>query len=165
MREAASFTITRRNGDVYTVLVDADDLERVITAGPWCVLASKRSKTEYVQRRVYANGKRTTQYIHRFLLDAGGLHVDHVNGNGLDNRLENLRVATPSQNQRNIGRRADNASGYKGVSWRAGCAKWRAYITIDGRQHHLGYYSTPELAHAAYGTAATELHGEFRRLG
>jgi len=160
---ATSFTITRRNGEVHTVLVDACDLERVLAAGPWHVKPDR--KTVYVQRKALVDGKRKTQKLHRFLFNAGDLEIDHANGNGLDNRRENLRVATNGQNVCNQGIRRSNTAGFKGVSWYKRAGKWRASIGLAGKKRHLGLYDTAEAAHAAYCRAALELHGTFARTG
>ena len=78
-------------------------------------------------------------------------HLDRVKSN---NRLANLRVATSSQNKHNTTRRADNTSGFKGVSWRPSQLKWNARICIEGRNRSLGMFATPEQASAAYQAAA-----------
>ena len=90
------------------------------------------------------------------------LQIDHANLNRDDNRTTNLRLATQSQNLANQkGRRAK--SGFKGV--RQFGAKWQAVIHRGDRNYHLGMYSTPELAHAAYCEAAAAAHGQFARGG
>jgi hypothetical protein len=90
--------------------------------------------------------------------------IDHVNCVMDDNRLTNLREASGAQNQRNKGRMANNTSGFKGVSWNARDKKWQALIATEGRNRHVGYFDTPEEAHAAYCAAAKQMHGEFARL-
>jgi hypothetical protein len=90
-------------------------------------------------------------------------HIDHVDGNGVNNAISNLREATNSQNCMNRGAQSNNQSGYKGVSWYKRDGKWIAKIAVGGKQTNLGYFSTAEEAHAAYAAAAAELHGEFAR--
>lgn len=108
--------------------------------------------------------------MHRMIMNAKEKeHVDHINGNPLDNRKENLRVCTACQNLANQKLRKDSTTGYKGV-----CASkvkinpWRAYVNkkIDGKskQHHLGFFKTKEEAALAYNEKAKELFGEFARL-
>ncbi len=92
-----------------------------------------------------------------------GMEADHKNRNTLDNRRHNLRNATKAQNMQNKATPRSNTSGFKGVS-AALRGKWKAKISVNSRQIHLGYFSTPELAHAAYAAAAKEHHGEFARL-
>jgi HNH endonuclease/AP2 domain len=89
--------------------------------------------------------------------------IDHKNGQRGDNRWENLRHATKSQNQGNARKRSDNTSGFKGV-WRHK-EKWRSVVFKDRRKYHIGLFDTPEEAHAAYVKKATELHGEFACAG
>ncbi|WLB49224.1 HNH endonuclease [Bradyrhizobium ottawaense] len=89
--------------------------------------------------------------------------IDHINGDSTDNRLSNLREATPSQNLANAGRRATSRSGFKGVSWFKPRSKWRARVVKNGRVQYLAYFDTAHEAHAAYAAAASNIHGEFAR--
>jgi hypothetical protein len=66
--------------------------------------------------------------------------IDHINGNPSDNRIENLRDVSRQINQRNLRKIQTNTSGITGVSWRASKGKWRAYITVQKRCIHLGYF-------------------------
>lgn len=94
-------------------------------------------------------------------VDPGSMLIDHVDGDGLNNKPRNLRLATQSENLRNCGAQCNNTSGHKGVSWHRNTRKWCAQITLNGRRTHLGYFSTAEEAAAAYATAAHQLHGVF----
>lgn len=87
--------------------------------------------------------------------------IDHVNGNPLDNRLDNLREASHSRNCSNRGPR-QRASGFRGVT-RQG-RRWRATIQVDGRWMSLGSFDDPAAAHAAYRRAAQDHFGAFARL-
>ena len=117
--------------------------------------------------RVTLNGKK--YYLHRLLAQAfvpnpeGKSFVDHVDGDKQNNSLRNLRWATSSENNRNVGRRANNTSGFKGVCYDRTWRKWKAQIYKDGTQKNLGFFHTVEDAAAAYEDAAQELHGEFFR--
>lgn len=91
--------------------------------------------------------------------------VDHINGDRLDNRIENLRLETYSQNSANAKLHTRNTSGFKGVSWERRKGKWQATITVRNRQMFLGYFDTAEEAHAAYLIAAREHQGEFANGG
>lgn len=82
----------------------------------------------------------------------------------LDDRFDNLRPATNSQNMANKPLKATNTSGYKGVSFAADRGKWRAKITLNGKQINLGQFDTAEAAYAAYCAAAEKIHGEFARF-
>ena len=103
------------------------------------------------------------QWVHlaRLLMQPPeGLQVDHINGDTLDNRRMNLRICTPAENRRNSVR---GDGKFKGV---AQCTRytWMAYITKDGARFHLGTFTAPEKAAAAYNGAAIVLHGRFANL-
>lgn len=88
--------------------------------------------------------------------------IDHINGNPLDNRRQNLRVATHRENLRNQQNRRKGISQYVGVAQCQG--RWRAYLVLDNRQHHVGVFSTKEEAAWMRDQYALALHGEFARL-
>lgn len=90
--------------------------------------------------------------------------IDHIDGNGLNNRISNLREAVHSENARNRGAQRNSKSGIKGVSWHVESGRWQAKIQHHGKGKNLGYYATPEEAREAYCKAAKELHGEFARF-
>lgn len=89
-------------------------------------------------------------YVHRliFLYHYGYFpkNVDHINGNSLDNRLENLREATPAQNNHNRSQDRRNKSGFKGVCWSKAVKKWHVQVGIDNYQKSFGYFKDLELA-------------------
>ena len=85
--------------------------------------------------------------------------VDHINGDRTDNRICNLRLATPSENQCNMGVKRHSQVGLKGVAKVKN--RYRAVIRKDRVRYHLGYFTTPEAASAAYSAAASRLHGDF----
>ena len=76
--------------------------------------------------------------------------IDHIDINPSNNRIENLRVATCSQNTRNQKKLNNCSSKFKGVSWHKGSSKWEAKISIDGKSKHLGYFTNEEEAAEAY---------------
>ena len=88
-------------------------------------------------------------------------YIDHINGDKLDNRIENLRAATHSQNCMNRCQRSDNKSGVKGVRLKKG--KWYGSIVLNGKTHSAGYFTEKEDAAAAVDKLRKELHGEFAR--
>ncbi len=92
--------------------------------------------------------------------DPGDKQVDHRDGDRLNNRITNLRLASREDNARNC-RVSRNTSGAHGVWWNKETQKWRAGINDNGRTRHLGYFHKIEDAAAAYRAAADELHGEF----
>jgi hypothetical protein len=91
--------------------------------------------------------------------------VDHINGDGADNRWCNLREASATQNAANRKLAVTNKLGMKGViaKERGGVVKYEALIKIDGKQKHLGRFNTPQEAHAAYIKAAEQVHGDFAK--
>lgn len=105
--------------------------------------------------------------VHRlvFLMHHGYLpeQVDHINMDRLDNRIENLRAASSSQNKHNTKKRSNNTSGYKGAYWDKKAGKWKAMICKNYKQIWLGHYATAEEAAEAYRKAAELYHGEFAR--
>lgn len=91
--------------------------------------------------------------------------LDHVDGDGLNNRMANLRECNQQQNNGNHKRLCGhNTSGLRGVTWKKDRQKWKAYIVKNGRQHHLGYFDDKEAARAAFAAAAIEHFGEFARV-
>jgi len=111
------------------------------------------NKKRYMAHRLvwtYHNGEIQTGY-----------QIDHMNGVKDDNRIENLRLATPSQNSSNRPKNKINKSGFKGVSWHKRDKKWQADIMHNNKTIRLGLFATPELAHDAYVGAATKHQGEF----
>ncbi len=110
------------------------------------------------------NGRQDRIAMHRLILDAPvDMQVDHINGNGLDNRRANLRLVTASQNSCNRRLSIVNTTGFKGVSFHKGRGLYQASIRLDGRLRFLGRFQTPEEAHKAYCEASEELHGAFGR--
>lgn len=89
--------------------------------------------------------------------------IDHIDGNKSNNAISNLRIATQRQNTANQKRRRTNTSGFKGVRWDPRMRKWASGITVNGKTIHLGFFASPEDAHAAYAVAAVEYNGEFAR--
>jgi len=89
--------------------------------------------------------------------------VDHENLNTLDNRRSNLRVCTEAQNKRNRGAHKNNKLGLKGVCLHSSKTCYMARICKDRKVTYLGYFKTPEEAHAAYTKASKVLHEEFSR--
>lgn len=92
------------------------------------------------------------------------MQIDHINRNRDDNRIENLRLATSTENKRNCKKTKVNKSGYKGVHFDSAkrlVRKWRAQIRIGNKQIIIGRYYTPEEAYAAYCEAAKKYHKEF----
>lgn len=115
--------------------------------------------------RVKVNGKQ--RLVHRiiYLFHHGVLPaiLDHINGNILDNRIENLREATPAQNQYNAKLRKDNTSGIKGVTFRKSQKTWQVRVKINGVRKYIGDYKSLELAEIAATEARNKYHKEFAK--
>lgn len=110
------------------------------------------------------NGSRSLIRMHRLLLAAKkGQQVDHINGDSLDNRRENLRFCDCSQNQQNR-KITSGASSLKGVSRCKTTNRWRADIRFKGKQTFLGRFNTEIEAARAYDSKAKELFKEFASL-
>ena len=89
--------------------------------------------------------------------------IDHINGDVLDNRIENLRAATHSQNCMNTRLRSDNTSGIKGVRWSKLKQKWIGTVGVNYKNYCAGEFDTREKAAEAVAKLRQELHGEFAR--
>ncbi len=121
----------------------------------WGVTKRKRpNETQYVIRHAMVNGRQVGFALHReIMLPPPGMLVDHINGNGLDNRRANLRIVTHGQNMANS-QRAPGKSGYRGVRRRRG--GWQAELARCHRLIIIGLFPTAEEASAAYWEAASE---------
>jgi hypothetical protein len=152
---ARAIQLSKGQGDAIVSDADYD----AAACWPW-----RLDRAGYVSGKVKEGGKWRTVYLHRWLMgEPEKMVVDHINGNRLDNRRENLRIVTYAQNNRNSDRRGCNShSQYKGVYFQAG--RWRAQIGYEGRAHHLGTFYTEEAAARAYDAAAIAAYGEFARL-
>lgn len=144
-------------------IVDAADYER-LSLHKWC--AMKQRHTWYAVRSILLpSGRQTTVYMHREIMGLPSkVKVDHKDGDGLNNWRDNLRSATDQQNCFNAVARKNKSSQYKGVSLFKKVNKWEAYITLDGKQRRLGFFSNEEDAARAYDAAARLLFGEFARF-
>ena len=95
--------------------------------------------------------------------------IDHIDGNGLNNRIENLRSVSNAENQRNQRKKSNNTSGVTGISWHKLTQKWMAHIRVNRQQIHLGYFTDKSEAVAARQAAEAkygfhENHGTNRPL-
>lgn len=149
-----------------SAIVDAADYEW-LNQWKWYAKYASCTKSFYAARNFRnAEGKRGTLRMHRVIL---GLSVtdktdgDHINRDTLDNRRSNLRIATRAQNVRNSSKRANNKSGYKGVSYHKASSKWTAQLCVDGKKMYFGVYATKEEAFNRVKEETEKLHGEFAR--
>lgn len=90
--------------------------------------------------------------------------IDHIDRNPLNNKIENLREVTATQNCANTKKNKNNKSGYRGVSWNKIAKKWAAHISINKKKKYLGFFKTAEIAYEAYCTEAKKHFGEFVNL-
>jgi hypothetical protein len=138
-------------------IIDDEDFEELSKYNWYC------NAQGYSVRSVAGDRSKKIR-MHRVIINCPDSHiVDHINGNRLDNRKSNLRITDSTGNARNTGLSTKNTSGHTGVSFVKRVNKYRAYITIDYKQIHLGYFKTIEDAKNAYETAAKTYHGEFNR--
>jgi len=146
-------------------LVDDDQFDR-LTKFSWYLRPD--SGNRYAQTTLYCRvdnvPRKFTSSMHRFVVDCPrGFEVDHINGDGLDNRASNLRLCSHGQNLANM-RRNRGGSRYRGVSWHGASGKWRAQLSVDGRRMSLGVYDCEADAAIAYNAAALNRYGEFANL-
>jgi len=119
----------------------------------------------YAARTTHENGKKKTIRMHAVINKTPkGLHTDHINRNKLDNRKENLRTCSLSQNLRNRGKQSNNTSGYKGVCWHKRANKWVVFIEVNKKQLYLGLHENIIDAARTYNAAAKKHYGEFAKL-
>jgi hypothetical protein len=123
---------------------------------------SKRRYAEIgIRKKVYRAHRLAWLYVYG---EWPSDEIDHINGDGSDNRIVNLRIATPSGNSMNRGLRVDNTSGHKGISWNKKSSQWLAHIGYRGKIMHLGLFNTIEEAKTVRDEAARRLHGTFARI-
>jgi len=170
-------------------IIDKEDydlvMEHVKPRSRWTLKYYGTSKILYA---VHSSNKDNHLGMHRLIMNTPkGMHTDHINGDGLDNRKENLRVCTAQQNFQNRKLRSDSSTGFKGVAYypinkkkytskktgittiRESVLKkpYRAYIGNPEKANRhiaLGHYATAEEAARARDAKAKELHGEFAYL-
>ncbi len=144
----------------FVALVDDGDFDRVASL-TWRTHSS--AGRLYASRAMYADGRYRSLYLHRFIvgLDFGDpRHVDHEDGDGLNNVRGNLRICSRSQNFGNSGPRKQNTSGFKGI-WRSSRpGRWKAACA----HRFLGTFASPSEAAYAYDRAAVAHYGPFARL-
>jgi hypothetical protein len=144
-------------------VIDAADVP-LVDGVNWC--ASGPAEAVYAARSSgRVNGRQEFILMHRLLVGtAAGLHTDHIDGNGLNNRRSNLRQATPSENACNRGISKRNSSGAKGVCFAKDTGKWQAAIRVAGILMYLGQFKCRTGAALAYAKASKQMHGQFGRV-
>ncbi len=134
----------------YATIVDDEGYEW-LNQWRWSIRNSRGRL--YVTRSPGSHGKQIRIWMHRLIMDCPyTMDVIHIHGDGLDNRRENLRIVTRSQNLRNCKTFKNSKSGFKGVIFNPVNGKWKAII-------NLGTFDTPEEAAKAYDEAIKKLFG------
>lgn len=148
-------------------LVDDEDFEYL---NQWKWAYEKRYnravRSVYIKGSGRKNQKNDTWLMHRLIMNVpANKYIDHINGNTLDNRKQNLRICTHAQNMLNKKQVAtNNTSGFKGVSWNKHAGRWMSKINIHRKQLYIGLFDTKEEAALAYNKMALKLHGEFANV-
>lgn len=153
-------------------LVD-DDIADEVSIYIWSAYEDRGNGNEtwYAKRHICKNGINVSILMHRFVYElktgiklTSKQHIDHINNNGLDNRFENLRIATASNNAANkIVSDTKKSSKYKGVYWNKEKEKWQVQIQYNYKKYNLGYFCKDEEIEAAelYDRNALTLFGEY----
>ena len=158
-------------------LINDEDYE-FINKYKW--YAQKGKNTFYTMRTITIRSqdvqkgikrKRKTILMHRVILERklkrqlrSDEYADHINHRGLDNRRNNLRLCSQSENIANSIKHKKASSIYKGVSWSQGYRKWQAQIKINRESKHGGYFDSELDAAKAYNEMALKYFGEFAKL-
>lgn len=143
-------------------IVDDWNFSKISQGNKWGVL--KGRSTFYAVRHFWVEGKQINQLLHRVIkgVTDSEVQVDHISGNGLDCREDNLRIATHTQNQANRSLNKNSTSKLKGVTWNKQRGMWLVRIGNEGS--YLGYFSDKNQAAKAYNAAAIKRYGEFALL-
>ena len=161
-----TLTIESKAHGTHHVLLDDEDYDRVVAEGKWHIHKAPRREVFYVR-----SGK--SILLHRFIMDAPrGKMVDHANGDGRDNRKENLRICTRAENNRNSNVPPRGKVPYHGVKLRADVGFTKRYVAEIHANRHIKmhkvrrsrYFYTAEEAAVEYDKLARKYHGEFATL-
>lgn len=145
----------------YSTQVDNEDYEN-LSRYKWCAKLSRNAVYAVRNSSIKNGAKKRTIHMHREIMHpASGLVVDHINGDTLNNTKSNLRVCTHKENIRNARLHIDSNSGFRGVSFMKSKGKYRARITKDYVEYHLGLFSKIEDAVRARLDAEKGYHKEF----
>lgn len=160
------FVTSKKYGTHYALIDDVDF--DVVSHYSWSLYYSSRHHTFYAHAGIKRNGNVSTIRMHRLILGLVNSlnipHVDHADGNGLNNQRINLRTCTPSENGGNQRICKINTSGYKGVNWVVANKKWQARITVRNNRIVLGSFSHILAAAKAYNNASIKYFGKFSKL-
>ena len=145
-----------KHEEVGRALIDLEDVEK-IKQFSWY------SHRNYAETSIFGKGN---FYLHRYILNGlnSYIHIDHKNHNTLDNRKDNLRLCSNTENHWNMKKVKIGTSKYKGVSWFTKHGKWKSQICCKSKRFNLGLFTNEEEAALAYNKKAKELFGEFAYL-
>lgn len=152
-----NYVYNPNDGLIYYAKWPGMQVATYVNSNGYCRLTVATNKKYYVHQLAYLFMLGT--------LPPKGFHIDHIDGDKLNNKWDNLRLATPSQNSFNSKIHIDNTSGVKGVSWQSSCNKWKASIKVNGNVFNLGTFATKDQAIAAVKKLRDLLHGEFANHG
>ena len=140
----------RKGETIGESLIDIEDVKKV-------------SELKWSMNNGYARNK-NSGYMHRMIMDyPDGKQIDHINGNKLDNRKENMRIVTNQQNSWNSRIYSNNTSGHTGVYWFKQRKKWVSGINVDGKFINLGYTSDKKIAVKRRIEAEEKFFGAYKR--
>lgn len=152
-------------GNGREAIIDAEDLERVVAAGPWYASSRRRKPGAkvFIYAQNYSRRKPPPHYLHRLILgNPSGKSVDHINHDTLDCRKANLRTCTTAENLRNAsGPMSTNTSGVRGVYWHHQAGKWHGQAKANGKIYSAGVHDHLDDAEQAVMALRNKLHGEF----
>jgi hypothetical protein len=150
-------------------LINTEDLDLVKSFGlRWCIKNDKHTKTQYARSTKWEiiNGKPKliTYCLHILLMNpTKGTYVDHINHDTLDNRRENLRIATNANNTSNRkSKNSNNTSGYRNVFWNSNKEQWQVSICKNYKHILIGYFDDVDEAGKEAEKAREEYFGEFK---
>jgi len=155
-KEILNFLFNYKDGELYWKF-------SLSSKSPKGCIAGTKKQDGY--KRIGLNKKSYLNHRLIFLMHHGYLPkvVDHIDGNTLNNNIENLREATHSQNQWNTAKNTNNTSGYKNVTWNQRKRKWLVNVRVHCMDFHIGYFNDIELADLVAQEARDKYHKEFAR--
>jgi len=143
--------------EVGEAIIDAEDYGKC-KGKKW-----RKNAEDYVTSDIPIDGIFTRTFLHHLILGKKA-EIDHKDGNGLNNKKDNLRFCTHMENAQNRKLNLNNKSGYKGVFWRKEKEMWMVYITYNRKRKFLGYFDDIVEAAKSYNKAAIKYHKNFARL-
>jgi hypothetical protein len=146
----------------YEAVIELADLS-LVSGINWHAILN--GNTVYAIGKINVCGEAKAIYLHRLLISPeDGVFVDHIDGDGLNNKRSNLRKASSSQNMWNRKPKKTSSSGLKGVHYMVKAKKWVSKIGHNKKQYYLGIFNTADEAYAAYCEASKILHGGYSRI-